>query len=150
MALDNYRELIDELAGFPVELREAVANAGTPPEGEWDAAQIVAHITTGDEFWLERLNLLMAQREPFLPEFGTAADDRMAELMTIPIDENLNHFGDVRGHIVSMLMSMTLGDWDRTGTHELHGPRSITDTVEAISDHDADHLAQLKSYQAGH
>jgi len=146
MALDNYRELIDELAGFSVELREAVANANEPPEGEWDAAHIVAHIATGDEFWLARLRLLMAQREPFLPQFGAAADERTAELLNNPIEENLNHFSEVRGQIVSMLMSMTLGDWDRAGTHELHGERTITDTVEAISDHDAEHLAQLKSY----
>lgn len=146
MALDNYRELIDELAGFSTELRAAVASAGAPPEGEWDAAQIVAHIRAGDEFWLQRLNLMMTEREPFLPEFGSAADDRMAELLKNSIDDNLDHFSEVRGQIVSMLMSMTLGDWDRTGNHELYGEQSITDTVEAIADHDADHLAQLKSY----
>ncbi len=146
MALDNYRELIDELAGFSVELRAAVASAGTPPDGEWSADQIVAHIATGDEFWLQRLNLLVSQKEPFLPEFGKAADERTAELMNNSIEENLDHFGEVRGQIVSMLMSMTLGDWDRKGTHELHGEQTITDLVEAISDHDADHLAQLESY----
>jgi hypothetical protein len=146
MALDNYRELIDELAGFSVELRAAVAAAGPAPAGEWDAAQIVAHITTGDEFWLQRIQLLVSQREPFLPEFGRAADARTAELLNNSIDENLDHFSEVRGQIVSMLMSMTLGDWDRTGTHELHGEQSITDTVEAISDHDAEHLEQLRSY----
>ena len=146
MALDNYRELIDELASFSVELRAAVASAGPPPEGEWGADQIVAHILTGDEFWLERLNLLLSEDGPFLPEFGSAADDRTAELLNDSIDDNLDRFGDVRGQIVSMLMSMTLGDWDRAGTHELHGQQTITDTVEAISDHDADHLAQLKSY----
>lgn len=146
MALDNYRELIDELVGFPTELREAVATAGEPPEGEWDAARIVAHLRTGDEFWLARLNLLLTQREPFLPQFGAAADARMTELLEFSIEENLTGFGEVRGQIVSMLMSMTLGDWDRSGTHELHGERTIGDTVEAISDHDADHLAQLKSY----
>ncbi|MEZ4521507.1 MAG: DinB family protein [Thermomicrobiales bacterium] len=146
MALDNYRDLIDELVGFPVELRAAVESAGQAPEGEWSAEEIVAHLTAGDEFWLARLNLLLTQREPFLPEFGTAADDRMAELLEQTVEENLDHFSDVRGQIVSMLMSMTLGDWDRTGTHETQGERSIVDTVEAIADHDADHLAQLKSY----
>ncbi len=146
MALDNYRELIDELASFPPALSEAAANAGEPPEGEWDAAHIVAHLAAGEEFWLARLNLLMSQNEPFLPEFGEAADRRTEELLANSMEENLTHFGDVRGQIVSALMSMTLGDWDRSGTHEVHGERSITDTVEAISDHDAEHLAQLKSY----
>lgn len=146
MALDNYRELIDELASFPVEFRAASTAAGDPPDGEWDAAQIVAHVTTGDEFWLQRLNLLIAQDEPFLPEFGSAADDRTAELVRQPMSANLDHFSDLRGQIVSSLMSMTLGDWDRAGTHELHGEQTITDLVEAISDHDAEHLAQLQSY----
>ncbi len=146
MALDNYRELIDELASFPVDLRAAVEAAGDPPPGEWDAARIVAHIATGDEFWLARLNLLLNETEPFLPEFGPAADARTSALLENSVEENLASFSDVRGQIVSMLMSMTLGDWDRAGTHELHGQRSITDTVEAIADHDADHLAQLKSY----
>jgi hypothetical protein len=146
MALDSYRELIDELAGFPPQLNEAVAAAGDPPEGEWDAEHIVAHLTAGEESWLARINLLLSQREPFLPQFGEAAERRMDELLANSVEENLTHFGEVRGQIVSALMSMTLNDWDRAGTHELLGETSITDTVEAIADHDAEHLAQLKSY----
>ena len=147
MALDSYRELIDELASFPTTLRDAAANAGDPPDGEWDIARIVAHLRTGDEFWSERISLMLNQTEPFLPEFGAAADERTEALLENSVEDNLDGFGEGRGQIVSMLMSMTLGDWDRGGTHELHGVHTITDTVEAIADHDDDHLAQIKSYQ---
>lgn len=146
MALDNYRELIHELASFPPQLSAAVANAGEPPEGEWNAAQILAHLIATDEFWLERLNLMLTQREPSLRSFAEAAARRAEELLQDSVEDNLTRFGETRGQIVSALMSMTLNDWDRTGTHPVRGEISITDTVEAIADHDAEHLAQLQSY----
>lgn len=146
MAFDSYRELIHELASFPPQLSEAVANAGEPPEGEWSAAQILAHLAAIEEFWLERLNLMLNQRESLLRSFGEAATQRAEELVKDSIQENITRFSETRGQIVSALMSMTLNDWERTGTHETRGEITITDLVETIADHDAEHLEQLESY----
>jgi hypothetical protein len=144
MGLDNYRDLIDDLATYPPILREAVAAFGAAPEGEWGAAEIVAHLTATEEFFSQRIMRLLSERQPHLQSFAQAAEARMTELLNDSIDDNLERFGELRGQTVSSLMSMTLGDWERTGDHPTFGEISITDTVEMISDHDAEHLAQLR------
>lgn len=144
MGLDNYRDLIDDLAGYPPSLREAAAAFGSAPEGEWGAAEIVAHLAATEEFFLQRITKLMAERQPRLQSFAQAGEERMSELLNNSIDDNLTTFGELRGQTVSSLMSMTLGDWERTGDHPTLGEVSITDTVEMMVDHDAEHLAQLR------
>jgi hypothetical protein len=143
MGLDNYRDLIDDLATYVPSLREAVNAYGEAPAGEWGAAEIVAHLTAAEEFFLERIMKLLGERQPRLQSFAQAAGQRMSELLSNSLDDNLDRFGELRGQAVSALMSMTLGDWERTGDHPTLGEVSITDTVEMMSDHDAEHLAQL-------
>lgn len=146
MALDSYRELINELASQPPLLREAAETAGDPPDGEWNAAEILAHLAATEELFLEkRLRLMMAETTPRLRMFGDPENDRMNELRTNTWEENLEIFGNARGEIVSMLMSMTTGDWERTGIHDQEGEITIEQVIEAMLDHDTEHLEQLRA-----
>jgi hypothetical protein len=43
-------------------------------------------------------------------------------------------------------MGLSLRDWERTGIHDTRGELTIADVVEDIVDHDAEHVAQLRSY----
>ena len=142
--LDVYRELMDLLAGTPTQLREAAAAAGDPPPGEWGADEIAAHMAAGEQFYLERLNILLNQSNPYLYSFGAAADARTEELRAGSLEANVAEFGLQRGETVSLLMGMTLVDWRRTGNHETLGEISIEDVIEEMIDHDADHIAQLR------
>jgi hypothetical protein len=142
--LDDYRELMDLLARAPGQLREAALAAGEPPAGEWGADEISAHIAAGEFFYLDRLNQLLNQNNPYLHSFAAAADARMQELMAQDRAANLAEYGNLRGETVSLLMGMTLVDWQRTGMHQTLGEISIEDVVEEMIDHDADHLAQLR------
>lgn len=144
MALDSYRELIDELATMPLKLQAAAEAAGEPLAGEWGADEIFAHLAAVEEFFRARVSKLLAESEPALSSFGDAAQKRMAELQDRGWQENYQAFGEERGQIVSMLMSMTLHDWDRRGLHDRLGTISIEEVVESIIDHDLEHLNQLR------
>lgn len=142
--LDVYRELMDLLARAPGQLREVAAAAGEPPAGEWGAGEISAHMAAGEFFYLERLNQLLNQDNPYLHSFVPAADARMQELLAQDLAANVAEYGNLRGETVSLLMGMTLVDWQRTGMHPTLGEISIEEVVEEMIDHDADHFAQLR------
>jgi hypothetical protein len=142
--LDVYRELMDLLARAPTQLREAAAVAGDPPEGEWGADDVAAHMAAGEFYYLERLNILLNQDTPYLRSFVPAADARMEDFRGRSSEESIAEFGNLRGETVSLLMGMTLVDWRRTGMHQTLGEISIEDVIEEMIDHDADHIAQLR------
>lgn len=143
--LEEYRELIDLLAQTPTRLKETAAAAGEPPEGEWNAAQIIGHLAATEYFFLERINLLLNQNEPLLRSFGDAATERQQTMMDNDVATNLNAFNELRGETVSTLMSLALNLWSRSGIHETAGKMAVEDVVETMIDHDADHIDQLES-----
>ena len=144
--LDSYRELLDIVVQGPTQLKSAAETAGEPPEGEWSAAQVLAHMAATEHLWLERLNLLLRENEPRIRPTGSGKSaDVEEQLMGGSVDDNLDAFNTTRGEIVSLLMGLSLRDWERSGTHDTRGEISIADVVESIVDHDAEHIAQLQA-----
>ena len=144
--LDSYRELLDIVVQGPTQLKSAAETAGEPPEGEWSAAQVLAHMAAAEHLWLERLNLLLREKEPRIRPGGSGKTAEVQEqLMDGTVANNLDAFNTTRGEIVSLLMGLSLRDWERTGIHDTTGEISIADVVESIVDHDAEHIAQLEA-----
>jgi hypothetical protein len=143
--LESYRELLDLLTQTPTKLRDAANAAGDPPAGEWGAAQVLAHMAESERLLLDRLNQLMNQPEPLLRAPSREIQEYGASLMGGTIEDNLAAFNSHRGEVVSLLMGLSLRDWERTGTHEKHGEVTIADVVENFIDHDTEHLEQLES-----
>jgi uncharacterized damage-inducible protein DinB len=141
--LDSYRELLDLLAQTPTKLREAAERAGEPPAGEWSAAQVLAHMAATEQLWFGRLNAIMHEPDALLKAPGAEYQQAQDALMGGSIDDNLAAFNNVRGESVSLLMGLSLRDWDKTGTHETRGELSIADVVETMVDHDAEHINQI-------
>ena len=143
--LDEYRELIDLLAQTPSRLKDDAAAAGDPPDGEWNAAQIIGHLATSEFYFVERLRKLINEKEPYLKSFADEATERQESVMANDVATNLSAFNDLRGETVSMLMSLALNLWERAGTHQTVGKMSIEDVVEMMIVHDSEHIEQLQS-----
>lgn len=143
--LEEYRELIDLLAQTPGRLKTAAGNAGDPPDGEWSAAQVLAHMAAAEYFFLERINRLLNENEPYLRSFANAAAERQAPMMEQDVETNLLAFNELRGETVSTLMSLALNLWSRAGNHETIGRISVADVVESMIDHDAEHIEQISA-----
>ncbi len=144
--LDSYRELLDIVVQSPTQMRAAAEAAGEAPEGEWNAAQVLAHMAAVEQLWLERLNQLLREKEPRIRPGGSGKIGEVeAQLMGGNVADNLEAFNTSRGEIVSLLMGLSLRDWERSGTHDISGEISIADVVESIVDHDAEHIAQLQA-----
>lgn len=142
--LEEYRELIDLLAQTPTKLKEAAAQAGDPPDGEWNAAQVIGHLAAVEYFFLDWINRMTRENEPYFSSFGEEAQARQETMMDNDVATNLAAFNELRGETVSNLMSLALNMWERIGHHP-GGSVSVESLVESMIDHDADHIQQIEA-----
>jgi len=125
--LDNYQDLIDELLSAPSLIRGAVAAHGgeAPPE----VLGLIIMLTERDAVVLERLNRMRREPNAHLRALTPLAD-AAPRAIDQPLDEALKTFDTNRGELVSLLMNLTLKDWERVATHEIEGEVTIADEVE--------------------
>ncbi len=143
--LDDYRELIDLLAQAPQQLQAAAGQAGKPAGDDWSAAQIGGHLAVSETLYLGWLNDLLHRADPLLRAPNAAHFDEQERLQQQPVSDSLAAFSTSRGDTISLLMGLSLRDWERTGIVEEVGSEvTLAELVESLVDHDADHLAQLR------
>ena len=121
--LDAFRELIDELLSAPAALRDA----GLATTDDQDALAALALISDRDAALLDRIqktirtNSPVLKAPPAIPSPESTAGSA-AELMA--------RFETGRGELVSLLMNLTLKDWERTAIDWNGEEISVADDVE--------------------
>jgi hypothetical protein len=125
--LDNYQDLIDELLSAPKLIRATIAAHGgeAPPE----VLGLIALLADRDAIVLERLNRMRRESNVHLRALARL-DDAEPRATDLPLDDALKAFDTNRGELVSLLMNLTLKDWERVATHEIEGEVTIADEVE--------------------
>lgn len=140
--LDNYQFLIDELLGAPKLIRDTIAAHGGDAPAE--VLGLIAILSERDAVVLDRLT--RAKREQYanlrdLPD--------LADADPIPVDQPLeallSAFDTNRGELVSLLMNLTLKEWEKTAAHETLGETTLADEVESHVDLDEALLARIES-----
>ena len=125
--LDNYQDLIDELLGAPTLIRNAVAaHGGEAPDA---VIGLITLLTERDAIVLERLNRMRREANPHLRALAPL-DEAEPRVTDQPLETVLKTFDANRGELVSLLMNLTLKDWERVATHEIEGEVTIADEVE--------------------
>lgn len=120
--LDAYRDLIDELLGTPAEIRDAM----TPEEGAPTAARaLIAALRDRDRAVLQRVQTVTRRETPYLPELNFDSAESDQELSALLADMET-----ARGDLISLLMNLTLKDWERQAIHETAGEITLADEVE--------------------
>lgn len=139
--LDNYRDLIDELLGTPTTLREIAdrTDQSLPPE----ASRLIAALRDRDRLVLQRLQTFTREANPQL------RDLQMPDVSLPDDDETLlDEFDTARGELVSLLMNLTLKDWERTAAHGDEGEIALVDEVERHVEFDEDATGRLRELSA--
>lgn len=133
VVLDAFRELIDELLDAPRHLRD-LSLADTDNE---EARTLMALITARDAALLDRVQTMIRQTTPLLkpaPETA-AADGSSADLLAA--------FEHGRGELVSLLMNLSLKDWERTAIDGSGAEITLADDVETHVEFDEQAQEQL-------
>src|SRR5688572_17886277 len=136
--LDAYRDLIEELTGTPTALRQALDARGGGAAGE--AAALVAELRDRDRAVHDRLQTMLRRRDPVLNPFPAAT-----AIAETDVEAALAGFNEIRGELVSLLMNLTLRDWERTAIDERGDEQVLADEVERHVEFDEDHRARIVS-----
>lgn len=140
--LDAYRDLIDELLGAPSAVRSLVAGYGGPMPD--DARRLVAEMRERDATVTARLNTILHEPEPRLGAIEPPSGEEAGS-----VDDLVAAMDSARGDLVSLLMNLTLKDWERTATHDIDGEITLADEVERHVEFDEDHLARIRAALGG-
>ena len=127
--LDDYQDLIDELLGTPALVRTLFVNAdGTPPEKD---VRAVSALHERDKVVLDRLqHLTRESAPPWFKELPALDAAIAAAAIPADLDAFMGEFDTARGDLVSLLMNLTLKDWERVATDDVAGEISLAEEVE--------------------
>lgn len=122
--LDAFQELIDELLSAPAALRSL--GAGSSESG--DVRSALALLTERDRALLDEVQTMVKFADPVL---RAPVDTPPTSALTGDSSELLNRFDTWRGELVSLLMNLTLKDWERTAIDEAGQQVTVADRVES-------------------
>ncbi len=124
--LDAYRDLIDELLGTPTEIRSLVGDPellGASPE----LLRLIVEVRDRDRAVLERVRAITLQPNVYLADLHLP--DPSADAGHDP-GAVLQEMEAARGDLVSLLINLSLKDWERTAIHETGGEITLSDEIE--------------------
>ena len=122
--LDAYRDLIDELLHTPNAIRSTIEAQGETDIPD-EAKGLIASVRDRDRAVLARAQTMTRQEAPYLPTLSIAepaADYAWPEL--------LEEMESARGELVSLLINLSLKDWERQAIHQTAGEVSLADEIE--------------------
>lgn len=135
--LDNYRDLIDELSEVPTTVRSIVADH-TPVNSSAMAADI-EELRLRDEWMMARLQTMLKQTNAY---FRNSAPPTVSDVLP-PLPEILDAFDHGRGELLSLLMNLTLRDWEKSAIDESEGQITVADEVERHVDFNEEQVAKI-------
>jgi hypothetical protein len=120
--LDAYRDLIDELLSTPTEIRGLLQQSEDPSP---EAVRLMAELRDRDLALLGRAQRMMREDTPYL----AAEKDSAPEVQDA--SGILANMESARGDLVSLLINLSLKDWERNAMHPTRGEIVLADEVEA-------------------
>lgn len=119
--LDAYRDLIDELLSTPTEIRGLIQHTSDPSP---EAVRLIAELRDHDLAVLARAQRMTREDAPYLaadqdlPHDAGSATEILAEMEA------------ARGDLVSLLINLSLKDWERTAIHPTRGELVLAQEIE--------------------
>jgi hypothetical protein len=127
--LDSYQDLIDGLIDTPTTLRDLL---GTPiPDDASPAVRaLLAELCSREKVEVRRVQAVMRERQARLRPIGYEPELRALDRVEGTPEELLARFNNERSELVSLLVNLTLRDWDRSVDHEEQGEITLADEID--------------------
>ena len=136
--LDAYRDLTDELLETPNVIRGTIDSQGEGNVPE-EARRLIAGLRDRDRAVLDRVQTMTRQETPYVQVLRLeepAADDPLPDLFA--------EMETARGDLVSLLINLSLKDWERQAVHETEGEITLADEIEWHVEFDEDQRRRLR------
>jgi hypothetical protein len=147
--LERRVEIIKTLRATPIVLRALVAGvdqAGLrrqPGPGEWAIIAVVGHLADTEERALARIRRMLAEDSPELEPFDQEALAIQRHYLELDLEAELARLEQLRSQQLTVLETMDVADWERTGRHGEHGELTVELYETHVAAEEVDHLAQI-------
>jgi hypothetical protein len=145
--LDNFQDIIDGLTQTPSSLRRLL---GDPvPDDIPESVKVkLAELCTREKVEVRRLQAVMRERKARLRPIQYEPEmTRLDDAVTTP-EAMLTEFNSERSELISLLVNLTLRDWDQKVDHEEKGEITLADEIEDHLVWDEDMLEEFESAMA--
>lgn len=155
LPLQQREALLATLEGMPQyledELRaltsELIRQQG--PDGAFSPVEQVWHLADLErEGFGCRIDKLLSEREPQLPDFDGAAVAAARHYRSLSLTAGLEAFREARQRNLAKLRTVAAEAWARSGLQEGVGRVSLCDMPNFMSQHDAAHRAEIAAWKA--
>jgi hypothetical protein len=133
----EFGALTDELTR-----QQGLDGAFSPVEQVWHLADLER------EGFACRIDKLLSEREPQLPDFDGAAIAAARQYRSRSLAAGLAAFRDARQGNLARLRAVAAEAWTRGGRQEGVGSVSLCDMPSFMSQHDAAHRAEIEAWKA--
>lgn len=127
--LDAYRDLIDGLTQESTTLREMLGNP-VPDTLDPEALALLQELRGREAAVLRRAQSIMRKENVNLREIENEPEIVNASHSTESPEELTAAFIHDRGELVSLLINLTLKDWERKVPHYARGETTLSDEIE--------------------
>jgi hypothetical protein len=120
-----------------------------PGADAWSVTEILCHLRDVEEFYGQRVQTILGDREPTLVVFDPerwVVERQYARCVGAPA---LEAFARRRRETLAMLDGLAANDWERGGSHAQRGWMTVRRIVHGWAKHDDEHLDQIKRALAG-
>jgi hypothetical protein len=143
MLVNRLMQVQERIAAVVEDRPEAALRQAATPEG-WTAADILAHLRASDDIIAYRAYTILVRDNPPLPAYDERRWAAVAYYDDIAVAASLLAFTVKRAELVRMLRRLAPADWERQGTHEISGPRTLRAVITVLVEHEEEHCAQLE------
>ena len=155
LPLQQREALLATLEGMPQYLEDEL-RALTPelirqqgPDGAFSPVEQVWHLADLErEGFGCRIDKLLSEREPQLPDFDGAAVAAARHYRSLSLTAGLEAFREARQRNLAKLRTVAAEAWARSGLQEGVGRVSLCDMPNFMSQHDAAHRAEIAAWKA--
>jgi DinB superfamily len=125
---------------------ESLAEHTVP--GKWSLKEILCHVWRVQEVFEGRIEALLTQTNPAIVPYYPEQDSEFEEKLRSTAGELLEGFLAEREQLVTLLASLSAGDWRRSGTHPEYPHYDLHFQVEYMAYHEAHHIYQMLQRRA--
>jgi hypothetical protein len=127
--LDSYQDLIDGLTETPTTLR-GLLGTPVPDDASADVLALLAELCAREKVEVRRVQAVMRERHARLRPISYEPELKALDGGEGTPEERLTAFNHDRSELISLLVNLTLRDWDRVIDHEELGEITLADEID--------------------
>ena len=108
--------------------------------------EVLAHLADWEPIWLERIQRIVQEDSPVLPNIDEGEMAELNRYATTPVEVSLEKFATGRAALTAYLTSLPTDAFERSGIRPEVGTITVKDIATLVLAHDTYHIAQLARY----